>query len=76
MASHKGHLECVKELLNKGAQVDMQQKVSVFLGCTICLFNGSCVTCCIGTLYTFELIQFPMRKVINIMPIIAATLSG
>ena len=33
LASHNGHLECVKELLNKGAQVDMQEKVCAFLGC-------------------------------------------
>ena len=34
LASQNGHLECVKELLNKGAQVDMPEKVIVFLGCT------------------------------------------
>ena len=27
LASDNGHLECVKELLNKGAQVDMQDEV-------------------------------------------------
>ena len=27
LASDNGHLECVKELLNKGAQVDLQDEV-------------------------------------------------
>ena len=31
-ASSKGHLECVKELLDKGAQVNVQNEVS---GCTV-----------------------------------------
>lgn len=34
LASSSGHLECVKELLCKGAQVDMSENVSAFLGGT------------------------------------------
>ena len=30
-ASHNGHLDCVKNLLDKGAEVNMQDKVSVVL---------------------------------------------
>ena len=30
-ASSKGHLECVKDLLDKGAKVNMQNKVSAVL---------------------------------------------
>ena len=41
LASQNGHLECVTELLNKGARVDMQKEVSAFLGCTqsVCLMG-------------------------------------
>ena len=31
-ASYKGHLECVKDLLDKGVEVNMQKKVSAVLG--------------------------------------------
>ena len=31
MASWMGHMECVKEILDKGADVNMQDKVSVVL---------------------------------------------
>ena len=30
-ASSKGHLDCVKDLLDKGAEVNMQMKVSAVL---------------------------------------------
>ena len=30
-ASYKGHLDCVKNLLDKGAEVNMQNKVSAVL---------------------------------------------
>ena len=30
-ASYSGHLECVKDLLDKGAEVNMQSKVSAVL---------------------------------------------
>ena len=38
-ASSEGHLECVKELLDKGAQVNVQNEVS---GCTV---SPICMTC-------------------------------
>ena len=41
-ASSKGHLECVKELLDKGAQVNVQNEVSEVCGCTV---SPICMTC-------------------------------
>ena len=35
-ASSKGHLECVKVLLDKGAQVNVQNEVSGFTVSPIC----------------------------------------
>ena len=33
--SGMGHLKCVKELLEKGAQVNVQSKVSTVRGCIV-----------------------------------------
>ena len=36
-ASHNGHLDCVKNLLDKGAEVNMQMKVRAILVGPFCL---------------------------------------
>ena len=35
LASGDGHLDCVKELLEKGAQVNVQDTVSAVCGCIV-----------------------------------------
>ena len=41
LASHAGHMECVKVLLDKGADVNMQNKVRCH--CTLCTCNAACI---------------------------------
>ena len=40
MASQAGHIECVKVLLDKGAEVNMQNKVRCHY--TLCTCNAAC----------------------------------
>ena len=59
MASRKGHLDCVKELLEKGALVNAQNTVSAVCGCmgdpicisdmmrkALCLMSGRGMVLC------------------------------
>ena len=50
LASQAGHMECVQVLLDKGAKVNMQNKVScVIIHCVRAMYPSNELPCCLMT---------------------------